>query len=532
MDLHFYWRIFLRRLPWLVLLTVLGTALGLWLAMTLPPVFKAEAKLIVESEQIPDELAASTVQTAATEQIQIIEQRILTREVLLEMANRLRIYAGEAQMPASDKVEDLRERIAMTILGGGNRGQAQATLVVVSFEAETAQMAAEVTNELVTLILRENVAMRTTVSGQTLEFFTQEVDRLGREMSRLSARMLAFQEENLDSLPDSLDFRRSQQASVQERLTQFDRTESALQDRRARLVELFENTGTVLDTGAEGGAVTVEMQQLAALKRDYANSVAVLSLDNPKIAVMRARIEALETVVAEQQAQGAGLEAGTGGEGDLRAPPSPFELQLADIDAQIAAIQRQRTELERQMGDLAETIQNTPGNTVTLDAMQRDYQNLQAQYNQAVANKARAETGDMIEALSKGQRISLVEQAIAPRLPESPNRPLVAGAGIGGGLALGIGLMVLLELLNRAVRRPAEITAALGIATLATVPYIETHGQIRNRRLVVLGVTVLVIGVLAGGLYFIDSRIMPLDQAIQRVLDRVAGVAGPAAQYS
>ena len=520
MDLHYYWRIFLRRLPWLVLFVAVGSGAGFWLALTLPPVYRAEAKMIVESEQIPDELAASTVQTAATEQIQIIEQRILTREVLLEMANRLNIYAGEGQIAASDKVEDLRRRIDMTLQGGATRGQAQATIVGVSFEAPTAQMAAQVTNELVTLILKENVSMRTTVSGQTLEFFTQEVDRLGQEMSRLSARMLAFQEENLDSLPDSIDFRRSRQASVQERLTQLDRDEGALKDRRARLVELFEDTGAVLDDGRSGDRATIEAQQLAALRREYANSVAVLSLDNPKVAVMRARIEALEKVVAEQEAAAAGMV--TDPSGTLREPPTPFEIQLADIDAQLAAIQRQRAELEKQMADLVGTIQATPGNTVTLDAMQRDYQNLQAQYNQAVANKARAETGDMIEALSKGQRISLVEQAIAPKEPVSPNRPLVAGAGLGGGLALGLGLIVLLEVLNRAVRRPGEITAKLGIATLATVPYIETHRQVRNRRLALIGVTAVVLLALAGGLWFIETRILPLEQAIQRLL----GAAG------
>lgn len=67
------------------------------------------------------------------------------------------------------------------------------------------------------------------------------------------------------------------------------------------------------------------------------------------------------------------------------------------------------------MEELADTIARTPGNSVTFDAMKRDYDNLQAQYNRAVANQSRAETGDMIEALSKGQRISLVEPGPSPR---------------------------------------------------------------------------------------------------------------------
>lgn len=524
MDLHFYWRIFLRRVFWVILLTAAGTAAGLYFAATLPAVFQANARLIVESEQIPDELAASTVQTAATEQIQIIEQRILTREVLLEMANRLNIYAGQPQMPASDKVDDLRSRISIDLQGGGRRGVNNATLVNVSFRAPDAQQAALVTNELVTLILRENITMRTTVSGQTLEFFVQEVDRLGQEMSRLSARILAFKEENLDALPDSMDFRRAQQAAVQERMVQIERTVETLTERRERLVQLFADTGQLPE--ATQRQASVEEQQLATLRREYSSAIVVLSTDNPRIAVLRARIDALEAEVAEQQkARLAETDAGAGAAADAgQAPPSQLDIQLADIDGQLSALDRQRGELENRMIELTETINATPGNAITLEALERDYDNLRTQYNQAVASKARAETGDMIEALSKGQRISLVEQAIAPKEPVSPNRPVLATMGVGGGLAVGLGLVALLELMNRAVRRPSEISARLGISALATVPYIQTRRQVRTRRMVRVAAVLTMLVVLAGGLWVIDSRVMPLDRAVQRLL----GAALPA----
>ena len=51
----------------------------------------------------------------------------------------------------------------------------------------------------------------------------------------------------------------------------------------------------------------------------------------------------------------------------------------------------------------------------------------------------------MLESLAKAQRISVIEQAIAPTDPESPNRLLIAIGGIVGGLAAGLGLVVLLE---------------------------------------------------------------------------------------
>ena len=65
------------------------------------------------------------------------------------------------------------------------------------------------------------------------------------------------------------------------------------------------------------------------------------------------------------------------------------------------------------------SIEATPGNAITLDTLERDYANIRIQYDQAVANKARAETGDIIEALCKGQRISVIEQAVVPQDAET-----------------------------------------------------------------------------------------------------------------
>ncbi|MBU2960048.1 lipopolysaccharide biosynthesis protein [Citreicella sp. C3M06] len=522
MDLSFYLRRFVRRLHWLVLFVLLGASLGLYFAITLPPVYGSSARLIVEAEQIPDDLAASTVRTSAGEQISIIEQRILTREVLLELANRMAIYTGEdAQLPASAKVADLRDRISIELTGGGRN----ALLVNVRFRDSDAQRVARVTNEIVTLILSENVRMRTTVSGQTLEFFTQEVDRLEQEISSLSARMLSFQEQNLDALPDSLDFRRSQQAGLQERLIQLGRDEQSLEERRTRLVELFENTGRVPDVEVSG-ALSADMQQLMQLRRDYASARVVLAETNPRLELMQARIAALEKTVAEQQAAADRLSENAP-EGS--AAPSAFEIQLADIESQLADIQSRRQELRSRMEELADSIARTPGNSVTLDAMQRDYDNLQAQYNRAVSNQSRAETGDMIEALSKGQRISLVEPAIAPRNPMSPNRKVLAAGGVAGGLLLGMGLIAVIELLNSTVRRPSEITAKLGIEALATVPYIHTADQLRNqrkRRKLLVGAVLAGVLLLGGGLWLVDSQIMPLGEAVEMAIARARNALG------
>lgn len=525
MDLKFYLSLFLRRLPYFMIFVALGAAVGGTLAVVLPPVYRAEATLVVESAQIPGDLAASTVQTAAVEQLQIIQQRILTRDKLIDMANRLEIYGPRgsveaARIPADEKIEDLRTRIEIDTSGGASRRTGpQATFVTVAFTAPRAALSATVANEVVTMILQENVQMRTTVAGQTLEFFTQEVARLDQELSRLGGEILAFKEQNQDALPDSLDFRRSQLAASQERLLQLQREAAVLKDRRERLVTLYETTGRV-DGGVPEQNMTPDQRRLKALRDQLETQLVLLSPQNPKVKMLQAQIAAQEEVVNAQGPQD------TGADGRQL---TAYEIQLADIDGQLNFIEERSNQLEAQMEDLQKTIAATPGNANALATMERSYANVQAQYNQAVADRARAETGDMIETLSKGQRISVIEQAIAPRNPDSPNRPLLAGAGLGGGVAAGLAFIVLLELLNSAIRRPVDLVNGLGIAPFATIPLIRSKGQLRRRRLIIALAFTVVLVAIPAGLWWVHTQIVPLDLFINRLIERIGLAMGPGA---
>lgn len=526
MDIRFYLSLFLRRLPWFLCAAVSVAALGIIVARILPTVYVAAATLVVEGEQIPDSLAASTVRTNATEQLQIIQQRILSRDTLIDMANRLQIYAPQPGQPARQMdgdalVQDLRKRIAIVTTDGAERSVIQATLVNVRFEAPTAELAAAVANDVVTQILKINVEMRTGSARQTLDFFQQEVARLDKELAQHGAEMLKFKEANKRALPEGLSFNQSLQVTLLGQVQQVQAAGAELTDRRDRMVRLHEASAGGNDTGGTGAdpaqAMSVEQQQLRALKDQLTAQQAVLSPKNPRIKLLQSQIAALEQVVSGQKASGLVDAAGKA--------MSAYDVQLADLDAKLAGLAAQKTALTDQMTTLQAAIDATPGNAIALDVLQRNYDNTKAQYDLAVTNKARAETGDTIETLSKGQRISVIEQAVAPTAPARPNRKVIAAGGVVGGLLLGLALVALIEALQTGIRRPAEITAKLGFAVFATLPYMKTAREIRLGRLRIAGAVLLTLLVVAGGLWALDSYYMPLDLLFDQIVKRVSQTA-------
>ena len=499
LDLNYYFSVFLRRIYVLVIIAVGFTAAAVYVALELPPSYEARAQLLVESPQIPNSLAASTVQTGAVEQLQIIEQRLMTRPNLLQVAREHDVFAGVERLSADQIVSNMRAQTRIRTSGRG------ATFMSIEFTSDNAQTAANVVNEYVTRIMQANRGLRTEVAEQTLEFFQQEVDRLNAELARQSARIVAFKREHQGALPTSVEFRQSQRAGLQERLVQIDRDLDMLNDQKERLVQLYESGGQL---GVPEEQLSPDARRLAELQKELDSALAVFSPANPRIRVLEARIDQLE-----QKISASGDDATDSGT-DPR--ETMFNMQFTEIDTRTEYLEEQRELIAEELERIGESLDRTPEVTIDIEALERDYQNIQSQYNTAISRLSAAATGERIELLAKGERITVVEQATPPGAPTSPNRPLIAGTGAAAGIGLGLAAIVLLELLNQSIRRPVDLEGKLGITPLATLPYIRTRRELIWKRSVIL---LLIAAVVVGGpalLYAVHTFYLPLDLLIER----------------
>ncbi len=511
-DYRFLIRLFLKRLHVMVLVALPVAAAGAWIAFTLPPRFEAQALLLVEAPQVPEDLAASTLRQNPFALLGNIRDRVLSRDNLLDLSREFRLHADEPGITPDEIVSDMRRRISINLPRSAARDSGGSGTFTVRFEASRAGVSAAVANALTDQILRENAALRSAVAAQTLAFFDEELDRLEEDLARQTARILDFQQANQQALPDSLNFRRSRQTSLQERLLQVQREISSLNERRDRMAVMFQRTGRV---DGQQAARTPEERELQELRRELSRALRVFSPENPRLRSLQAEVDALESAVAEQL----GAVDDEGGEVSL------FDVQMADIDAQLEFLSSQQDMIEQQLEELAESIEATAANAAELSTLERDLQNLQSQYNSAVARRAQARMGERIEAQARGVRISVIETAVPPNAPNRPNRRAITVAGLGGGLGLGFVVVALLILMNRAVLRPVEITQRLGVTPFGTIPLYRTRRQILARRAVLGGLAGLLLLSVPTGLWWVDQYYLPLDLVLAR-LGALTGLDG------
>ncbi|SFH69273.1 GumC family protein [Albimonas pacifica] len=519
LDPRYLLSILLRRFPIFLLTAVLIFSGFAAAAVLLPAAYTSRARILVESQQIPTDLVQSTVTSHAAERLRVIQQRLMTRDNLLEIAAQYDVFRSEPDMTPTEIVAAMREQSVFRseALGtSSGRGGGMAMTFTISFSARDPGVTARVANEYVTRILENNLKLRTARAADTYEFFEQESQRLGGELTAIESQMVEFKRANRATLPETLDFRTNQVQRVQQRIQLLDREMADLREQRKTLMDLKEDPSILLE---QERPQTASERAKEELERELQLRSAVLSETHPEIRALKTRIMAMDSLIAADVAKQ---------EEAIRNNSSSFleeklqetNQQIGLIDTQLDQMADEIAELERQESELERSIAETPNTQMALNALQRNYEGLQRQYDTARAKLAVSATGEQLELKQQAERFEVIEQAQVPDSPDKPNRLKILLLGFGGGTGAGLGLVFLLEFLNRAIRRPSDIISTLDIQPLAVIPYIYTDAEVRRRSRVRWTMIVLAVAGVVAATALVHVYYMPLDLVGAKIIEK------------
>jgi hypothetical protein len=108
----------LQRRAWLILGTFAAAlALGVAVVLAIPPVYRSAGSILIESQQIPTDIVQSAVSSYADERIELIKQRVMTRENLLGIIRKYSLFPdSRAGFTASDQVDVMRRTISVDLV--------------------------------------------------------------------------------------------------------------------------------------------------------------------------------------------------------------------------------------------------------------------------------------------------------------------------------------------------------------------------------------------------------------------------------
>lgn len=203
-----------RRAPVIFLCLALGAIFGVLVAMRSTPEYHAIASLSVRIDSVSGTTAGRGAENTPARLLQLVEQRLTRRDIMLELANRFDMFQT---MSVDERIAAMRVSITLTShsavnVGFGSDGALSA--VWIEARADTARKARDLANELAAMVITETDAGRLARARETLQFFELEQAQLSDDLAALEEEERAFSLENFGALPHTVELRRMEFGNV------------------------------------------------------------------------------------------------------------------------------------------------------------------------------------------------------------------------------------------------------------------------------------------------------------------------------
>lgn len=482
----------IRRRKWsLILPAIVVFAIAGAVAFLLPPVFRSSSTILIEDQEIPRDYVVTTVTSFAEQRLQTINQRIMGATRLLEIIKENGLYSEYREKWTNEEVIDrMRKDISFETISADvidpKTGRPTAATIAfrLAYKGENPSVVQKVTGILTSFYLEENLKVRGQQTEGASRFLEDEMKGVKANLEELEARIASFKEQNLQHLPELSQFN----------LQALDRTERDIDQLNSQLRALLEKESYL---AAQLAAIPTESDnadrtRLNELRVQLTNLRSRVSENYPDVIKMKAEIADLE----------GRLGASGGGEAGNDNPTYiTLASQLAGTRSDIAAVRRQIDGFYGKRDDFRRRIEASPRVEEGYKTLLAERNNVQVKYDDLTRKYMEAKVAQGLEKGQMGERFTLIEPAMLPEKPVSPNRPAILLIGLILGIGAGVGLVALKEYGDRSVRCADVLTKALRLPVLAAIPEIVTRQDIlsarRRRRLMNVGVvTVLIAGVL------------------------------------
>ena len=161
----------------------LGTMI---LAIALPPIFRSQAVILIEEQQIPDEYVKSTITSYAEQRLESITRDILRSAVLKKIIKEFGLYPehllnGDIGMA----VQEMKEALGVEPISSKVGVNKSITVAFnLSYEGKDPQKVFMVTDRISKLYLQKETEARENQAAVTTRFMETELENLKNQIAK------------------------------------------------------------------------------------------------------------------------------------------------------------------------------------------------------------------------------------------------------------------------------------------------------------------------------------------------------------
>jgi len=458
------------------------TAIGAY-SFTLPKIYRADTTVFIEKNVIDELVEGIAITPNIEERVRVLQYAILSRDMVVKTLEELDSpIFKESNAKQQAYVSKLIDRARLNITRNMDR-------FTLSIEDRDPAFAQKFINTLVGKYVEENISAKRDETYGANRFLEEQLAIFKEKLERAEDKIIEFRKKQ--GIYFSVD-EGSTLENIRELMTEVENinlTQETLLGRRSQLQEQLNTTAPTVDFVSQSG----EGDRLVNMQNRL-NTLLLRYTDNyPEVVRLRAEIESLK-----QALQNPGSDAAEGGTTTMTsANPLYQELQgqLIELDAGLSSLWARKRNLELSIAKREKELQEVPAAKKELGILMQERDSYRSIYNDLLARMGQSEVSKQMEIGNKVSTFRIVDPALLPEIPVSPNLLRMFLMSVAAGVGCGIGLVFLLVNMDSRPRSTAALEN-LGIEILAIVPNISEPALVKRR----LKLDILL--VVLTGLYF------------------------------
>ena len=482
LELSDYIEIALRR-KWVILVCLLlGMAGSGGAFFTQPSIYRSSTLILVESQKVPTDIVKPVLVNTLEERLTTIKQQILSRTLLKKIIDEFGLYSEQlSRRSVEGVIEDMRDNIQIVTVGT----KKQLAAFTIIYDGPDPVTVKNVTDKLASLFIEENLKIREQLIEGTTQFLEEELRRVEQSINRKEAAITEYRRKHAGSLPEQEDAHLRTLDRLQLELQHIQNKLPMLREKRKFLTAILSTSGddtVLISTSGPDKPVPLQVR-LQQLRQQFAKLQSANTDAHPDVLRAKREIEELETQLAampsnepmliEEEARSSGSNGEQRMVGQMGNIGILRNQELHDLSLAIEMDRKREEALKQEIKTFERRIAEMPIHYLELNLLERDYNNISANYQSLLDKKLEAQVAENLEKRQKGERFRIIDPANLPSDPIKPKPEKFFMLGGVAGLAMAAGLLWWMELRVLPFRRPEQMEEGIGLPVLATIPHMS-----------------------------------------------------------
>lgn len=432
-----------------------------------PKKYQVDSTVFIEKNVIDNLVKGIAITPELDNRIKVLKYALLSRDLLTKALEEIDSpILTKSQSEQQAYLSKLKERINLRVKGR--------ELFIVSLIDPDPLFAQKFINTLVNLYVAENISAKRDETYGANRFLQEQIAVFKDKLEKAEDKIIKFR--NQQGIFFSVDEQTTLNA-IKDFMLQIENLDleiGTLQAKKERLDQQLQSLTPTVDSivsGSTAGSKLAELEgRLENLRLRYTDIY-------PEIVQLKSQISSFR----EQLAQADGGEKNSETSKMTSTNPLHQDIQekLFEVEAEISSLLAKKHNLENLIAKRQKELASVPTAKKELGILIQERDSHRKIYQDLLARMGQSEVSKQMEISNKATTFRVVDPAILPKMPVSPNMLKMLLLAIAGGFACGFGAVFLRENLDNRVR-DLSFLVTLGYEVLAVVPNIADPAESRR----------------------------------------------------